>query len=125
MAQASYDKLEDESYFGRVPSCTGVAVVALALRCVSASKSCNPHLKTGSSSVSTMTRLPVIDEIDLNTNLNMSRWAPCKRREFIRRLHSLGFEGPVCRFEHQFMTMVNGLLAVPSNAGVLGFRSPR
>ncbi len=24
----------------------------------------------------------------------MSRWIPCKRREFIRRLRVLGFDGP-------------------------------
>ena len=24
----------------------------------------------------------------------MSRWSPCKRREFVRRLRALGFDGP-------------------------------
>jgi hypothetical protein len=25
----------------------------------------------------------------------MSRWTPCKRRDFIRRLRDLGFDGPL------------------------------
>ncbi len=25
----------------------------------------------------------------------MNRWTPCKRRDFIRRLRKLGFEGPI------------------------------
>ena len=25
----------------------------------------------------------------------MSRWTPCKRRDFIRRLRALGFDGPL------------------------------
>lgn len=45
----------------------------------------------------------------------MSRWAPCKRREFIRRLRSLGFEGPFAGSRHQFMTMGQHRLAIPSS----------
>lgn len=33
----------------------------------------------------------------------MSRWAPCKRRIFIRRLRGLGFDGPYSGSRHQFM----------------------
>ncbi|HLN00177.1 MAG TPA: hypothetical protein VK335_12885 [Bryobacteraceae bacterium] len=32
MAEASYDKLEDNSYSGRVPSCPGVLALAPSLR---------------------------------------------------------------------------------------------
>lgn len=33
----------------------------------------------------------------------MSRWTPCKRRDFIRKLRKLGFEGPYSGTRHQFM----------------------
>jgi predicted RNA binding protein YcfA (HicA-like mRNA interferase family) len=45
----------------------------------------------------------------------MSRWAPCRRREFIRRLRVLGFEGPLSGARHQFLTHGHHRLAVPSN----------
>jgi len=32
----------------------------------------------------------------------MSRWAPCKRRDFIRRLREIGFDGPFSGTRHQF-----------------------
>jgi hypothetical protein len=46
----------------------------------------------------------------------MSRWKPCKRRIFVRRLRALGFEGPYAGSRHQFL--VHGLhrLAIPSNS---------
>ncbi len=31
----------------------------------------------------------------------MSRWAPCKRRIFIRRLREIGFDGPFSGTRHQ------------------------
>lgn len=46
----------------------------------------------------------------------MSRWTPCKRREFVRRLRALGFEGPFSGARHQFMVHKQHRLAVPSNA---------
>jgi len=45
----------------------------------------------------------------------MSKWAPCKRREFIRKLRQLGFEGPYSGTRHQFMVWKQHRLAVPSN----------
>lgn len=33
----------------------------------------------------------------------MSRWNPCKRNEFIRRLRKLGFDGLYSGSKHQFM----------------------
>jgi hypothetical protein len=33
----------------------------------------------------------------------VSRWTPCKRREFIRRLRVLGFDGPFSGARHQFL----------------------
>lgn len=33
----------------------------------------------------------------------MSRWVPCKRRDFIQRLRKLGFEGPFSGTRHQFI----------------------
>lgn len=45
----------------------------------------------------------------------MSRWTPCKRREFIRRLRVLGFEGPFSGTRHQFLTYQLHRLTIPSN----------
>ena len=45
----------------------------------------------------------------------MSRWTPCKRRDFIRRLHQMGFEGPFSGTRHQFMIYGRHRLAIPSN----------
>ncbi len=46
----------------------------------------------------------------------MSRWSPCKRRQFIQRLRKLGFDGPFSGTRHQFMVYQEHRLAVPSNA---------
>ena len=46
----------------------------------------------------------------------MSRWVPCKRRDFIRRLRAIGFDGPFSGTRHQFMVYGQHRLAIPSNA---------
>ncbi len=46
----------------------------------------------------------------------MSRWIPCKRREFVRRLRQLGFDGPFSGTRHQFMVYKQNRLSIPSNA---------
>jgi hypothetical protein len=45
----------------------------------------------------------------------VSRWTPCKRREFIRRLRSLGFDGPFSGDRHQFLLYGENRLTIPSN----------
>ena len=45
----------------------------------------------------------------------MSQWSPCKRRDFIRKLGKLGFEGPFAGRKHHFMVYKNHRLAIPSN----------
>jgi len=45
----------------------------------------------------------------------MSRWTPCKRNEFIRRLRKLGFDGPYSGSRHQFMVYQQHRLTIPSN----------
>lgn len=45
----------------------------------------------------------------------MSRWRPCKRRLFIRRLKMLGFLGPYQGTRYQFMVHGSHRLTVPSN----------
>lgn len=45
----------------------------------------------------------------------MSRWQPCKRREFIKRLRKLDFDGPYSGTRHQFMIYENHRLSIPSN----------
>lgn len=45
----------------------------------------------------------------------MSRWTPCKRREFIRRLRVLGFDGPFSGARHQFLIQNENRLTIPSN----------
>ena len=46
----------------------------------------------------------------------MSRWTPCKRRDFVRRLRVLGFDGPLTGTRHSFMTYESHRLTIPSNA---------
>jgi hypothetical protein len=46
----------------------------------------------------------------------MNRWTPCKRRDFVRRLRFLGFEGPFSGTRHQFLVFEHHRLTVPSNA---------
>ncbi len=46
----------------------------------------------------------------------MSRWTPCKRTDFIRRLRKLGFDGPYSGAKHQFLVVGQHRLTVPSNA---------
>ena len=46
----------------------------------------------------------------------MSRWQPCKRRDFIKRLRQLGFDGPYSGTRHQFMVYEHHRLAIPSNS---------
>lgn len=45
----------------------------------------------------------------------MSRWNPCKRGEFVRRLRRLGFEGLYSGAKHQFMVYQHRL-TIPSKA---------
>ncbi len=45
----------------------------------------------------------------------MSRWTPCKRRDFIRKIRKLGFEGPYSGTRHQFMVWEQHRLAIPAN----------
>lgn len=46
----------------------------------------------------------------------MSRWTPCKRLLFIRRLRQLGLDGPFSGTRHQFMVYEQHRLTIPSNA---------
>ena len=63
--QAEYDKLEDGSFFGRIPSCKGVVAFGMTLReCENELHSTLEDwvlvgLKLGH-------KLPVLDDIDLN-----------------------------------------------------------
>jgi hypothetical protein len=45
----------------------------------------------------------------------VSRWTPCKRADFVRRLGKLGFSGPYSGARHQFMTTGQHRLTIPSN----------
>jgi hypothetical protein len=45
----------------------------------------------------------------------VSRWTPCKRREFIRRLRVLDFDGPFSGTRHQFLVYKENRLTIPSN----------
>jgi hypothetical protein len=45
----------------------------------------------------------------------MSKWSPCKRRDFIRKLRKLGFQGPYTGTRHQFMVWKQHRMAIPSN----------
>jgi hypothetical protein len=41
---------------------------------------------------------------------------PCKRRDFIRRLRQLGFDGPFSGTRHQFMVYGQHRLTIPTNS---------
>ncbi|WP_218963824.1 hypothetical protein [Nostoc linckia] len=45
----------------------------------------------------------------------MSRWIPCKRRDFVNKLRQLGFEGAFAGTRHQFMVYGKHRLTIPSN----------
>jgi len=45
----------------------------------------------------------------------VSRWTPCKRRDFVRHLRQLGFDGPFSGTRHQFMIYKQHRMAIPSN----------
>ncbi len=45
----------------------------------------------------------------------MSNWNPCKRKDFVRRLRKLGFDGPFSGSRHQFLVFGQNRLTVPSN----------
>lgn len=46
----------------------------------------------------------------------MPVWNPIKRRDFIRKLRCLGFEGPYAGSRHEFMVLGNYRQTIPSNA---------
>jgi len=46
----------------------------------------------------------------------MSRWTPCKRSLFIKKLRQLGFHGPYSGARHEFMVIGESRLTLPSNA---------
>jgi len=46
----------------------------------------------------------------------MSRLNPCKRKDFIRKLQQLGFEGTFSGTRHQFMIYKQYRLTIPSNS---------
>jgi len=45
----------------------------------------------------------------------MARWAPCKRRIFVRKLTRLGFSPPELGGRHFYMRYGAHTLAIPSN----------
>jgi len=45
----------------------------------------------------------------------VSKWSPCKRRDFVRKLHHLNFDGPFSGAKHQFMVYNKYRLTIPSN----------
>ena len=40
---------------------------------------------------------------------------PCKRKDFIKKLKNIGFDGPFSGSKHQFMIYFNHRLAIPTN----------
>jgi hypothetical protein len=45
----------------------------------------------------------------------VSRWKPCKRRVFIKKLRALGFDGPYAGGSRHFLVSGQHRLAIPSN----------
>ncbi|MBI5497273.1 MAG: type II toxin-antitoxin system HicA family toxin [Deltaproteobacteria bacterium] len=51
----------------------------------------------------------------------MPRWGPVSRRELVRVLRALGFDGPFSGGRHQFMVRGDRVLTVPNpHAGDIG-----
>jgi len=46
----------------------------------------------------------------------MARWRPVKRRDFIRKLRALGFEGPYSGTRHQFMVLGQHRQTIPTHS---------
>ena len=46
----------------------------------------------------------------------MPAWRPLKRRDFIRKLRALGFDGPYSGTRHQFMIFGQHRQIIPTNA---------
>lgn len=45
----------------------------------------------------------------------MAAWRPLKRREFIRKLRAIGFDGPFSGTRHQFMVLNQHRQTIPTN----------
>jgi hypothetical protein len=46
----------------------------------------------------------------------MAAWRPLKRRDFIRKLRALGFDGPFSGTRHQFMVLGQHRQTIPGNS---------
>ena len=46
----------------------------------------------------------------------MAAWRPLKRREFVRKLRGLGFDGPYSGTRHQFMILGQHRQTIPTNS---------
>jgi hypothetical protein len=46
----------------------------------------------------------------------MAGWHPIKRREFVRRLRGLGFQGPFTGTRHEFLVCGQHRQTIPSNS---------
>ena len=46
----------------------------------------------------------------------MAAWRPLKRRDFVRKLRALGFDGPFSGTRHQFMILGHHRQTVPTNS---------
>jgi hypothetical protein len=46
----------------------------------------------------------------------MPAWRPLKRRDFIRKLRALGFDGPYSGTRHQFLIWKQHRQTIPTNA---------
>ena len=46
----------------------------------------------------------------------MAGWRPLKRRDFIRKLRALGFDGPYSGTRHQFMVWGQHRQTIPTNS---------
>ena len=46
----------------------------------------------------------------------MAGWRPLKRRDFIRKLRALGFDGPYSGTRHQFMIFGQHRQTIPTNS---------
>jgi predicted RNase H-like HicB family nuclease len=88
MAQALYDKLDDGTFAGRIPSCKGVVAFGVTLR------KCEEELRSTLEDwilvgLKLGHRMPILGGVNLNRELKHERVVPCKLRMMIREVESI------------------------------------
>jgi hypothetical protein len=113
MRRAEFEDLDDGHFCGTIPGCEGLIVFA------DTSAEVRVELRSALEDWTWLgLRLghlcpPSVGSILLRVR-RLSRWTPTKRRDLVRKLRALGFEGPFSGGSHQYMVRRHARLPVPS-----------